>query len=390
MIRVLYVLHDTSVFSGAAKAFLAILSGLRDKDIKPIVALPNRCGIYDVLKEKGIETIVVPIRYATYPRVRSLKESMLYFIYLLYWQFSNFLAVRKLIAKLKDNKPDIIHSNVSVIDVGLRVALKLGIPHIYHFREYADKDFGFKYFPSSKRFHERVRKADSYSISITNDIRSYHNLQGERNKVIYDGVFHASSEMPSTTFGRYFLYAGRIEPAKGLLSLLRAYKEYSDSVSSPYPLHVAGEMPKTEYAKKVKTFVEENSIGNLVVFMGQCTNMNELYGNARALIVPSLFEGFGFCMSEAMSQGCLVIGHDTGGTHEQFNNGLRIEGVEIGIRYSNEAELTDALINVHPSSENSYKDMKRSAFRVVNSLYSIEAVNLQLYSFYNQIVRKIL
>lgn len=383
------MLHDTNVFSGATKAFLSILSGLSDTNVEPIVALPNRHGIYDELKKRGIETIVVPIRYATYPRIRSLNEFILYFIRLLYWQFYNFLSVRKLTKKLQYNKPDIIHSNVSVIDVGLRTAIKLSVPHVYHFREYGDKDFGFRYFPTSKIYHERAEKAESYSISITNDICNYHNLRGERSKVIYDGVFHASSEMPTSKLGTYFLYAGRIEPAKGLLSLLRAYKAYSDNVINPYPLHVAGEMPETKYAKQVKKYVEEHSLGPLVVFMGQCSNMNELYRNARALIVPSVFEGFGFCMPEAMNQGCLVIGHDTGGTHEQFNNGLRSEGVSIGIRYNTEAELTNALAEVHSSPDRCYDDMKKRAFRVVNSLYSIESVNMQLYSFYKQITGKI-
>ena len=42
---------------------------------------------------------------------------------------------------------------------------------------------------------------------------------------------------------------------------------------------------------------------------------------ALALFVPSSFEGFGFITVEAMFCGCLVIGRNTGGTKEQFDNG---------------------------------------------------------------------
>jgi len=388
MVKILYVMHDTSVFSGASKALLLILRGIKGKDIEPVVALPDRKGVYNELKEMGIETIVVPIRLATYPRIRNINEFILYFLRLFFWKVCNIISVRRLTVKLKNNRPDIIHSNVSVIDVGLRTALKLNVPHIYHFREYGDKDFGFTYFPNSRIYHENVRSSGSYYIAITEDIRKHHNLQPDCGVVIYDGVFHTSVTTPSFKSGEYFLYAGRIEPAKGLLDLLHAYLSYSKSVATPLQLHVAGAMPNTRYCDSVRKFVDDNAMGNNVVFMGQCGNMNELYANARALIVPSVAEGFGFCMPEAMRQGCLVIGHDTGGTHEQFTIGLENESAEIGIRYRSEEELENALIAVHFSQPSDYDEMKARAFRTVNKMYSIESSNIKLYSFYKRIIGK--
>lgn len=42
-----------------------------------------------------------------------------------------------------------------------------------------------------------------------------------------------------------------------------------------------------------------------------------------ALIVPSPFEAFGLITAEAMFNKCLVIGRDTAGTKEQFDNGQK-------------------------------------------------------------------
>lgn len=44
---------------------------------------------------------------------------------------------------------------------------------------------------------------------------------------------------------------------------------------------------------------------------------------ATALIVPSPFEAFGLITAEAMFNKCLVIGKDTAGTKEQFDNGQK-------------------------------------------------------------------
>ena len=43
--------------------------------------------------------------------------------------------------------PDIIHTNTGVIHEGLKVAKRLKIPHVWHLREYQDKDFNWEAFP---------------------------------------------------------------------------------------------------------------------------------------------------------------------------------------------------------------------------------------------------
>lgn len=388
MISVLYILHDTSSFSGASKAFLAILNGLKGKDVKPIVALPNKEGVYADLRTMNIETVIVPIRNATYPRIHELADIFLFPLRLIYWRWCNHVSVRRLTSVFKSRKPDLIHTNVSVVSIGLDVANKLHIPHVMHFREYGDK-VGFRYYPTSACYHRKVKSLTSYSVSITKDIQAHHRLEDARNEVIYDGVFHKSKEMPKFNMGGYFLYAGRIEPTKGLLELLQAYSAYGKTVEKPYPLHVAGVVQDHSYMHKVQNFISKNSeIEPYIVFLGQCGNMNELYRNARALIVPSVFEGFGFCMPEAMNQGCLVIAHNNGGTKEQLENGKKLCGMDIALGYNSVEELTKHLCNVHRADNETYSAMKQAAFRTVNSLYTIETANVCLYNMYVKICSK--
>ena len=107
---------------------------------------------------------------------------------------------------------------------------------------------------------------------------------------------------------------------------------------------------------------------------------------ARAIIIPSLNEGFGRCMPEAMFNGCLAIGRNTGGTLEQLNNGLKLTGQEIALRFDTNQQLTQHLIDVSSQPVDYYRPTLERAFQVVNQLYSSESNVNNVYHFYKQIV----
>ena len=113
--------------------------------------------------------------------------------------------------------------------------------------------------------------------------------------------------------------------------------------------------------------------------------MQTLYRRAKAIVIPSKYEGFGRCMPEAMSNGCIVIGHNTGGTKEQFDNGLSLTGMEIGFRYDNKDNLVNAIINIHNADDSVLDPIRHSAFEVVCKLYSYDEYVNNVLSFYNLI-----
>lgn len=134
-------------------------------------------------------------------------------------------------------------------------------------------------------------------------------------KVVYNGydtssyyVKEGKEELISQEYGckDYLLAVGPTYPHKNLEMLLLAYREMSPGVRSKHPLVIAG--GKKEYTNYLKRRVRELELGAEVHFLGYIPMrlMPALYREAHALIFPSLYEGFGIPLLEAMACGCPV------------------------------------------------------------------------------------
>lgn len=385
MLTVLYVLHSTFARGGASLSFVNMLVGLREHGVCPIVALPDKDGLYGVLRGMGVETVVAPIRDNVWPVERgSLRVLLLFFprvaAHLIYIR----RAVAMIVRAMRGRHIDLVHSNSGVVNVGEKVAKRLGVPHVYHIREYQDKDFGLHYFPLRRYF--RPRRA----ICITADLLAYFRL-GDRGRVIYNGIFPASYEPAcAQDDGRYFLYAGRIEPCKGVRELVEGYADYVHTLGgkAPLPLLIAGKRQGEAYAQAIETYARKEGIGGSVRWIGERGDLPALMCCATATIVSSFNEGFGRVMPEAMFNRCPFVGYDSGGTKEQFDNGLRLAGEEIGLRYTRREELAAHLAGLHRGGKSAYAAMTRRAARTVHELYSIEANAEAVWTAYQDIINQ--
>ena len=384
---VLYVLISTDPFGGATKSFLLLLQGVLKSGVKAIVVVPDANGIYDTLCGMGVKVIVVSSKGNTWTGARTLKHKILYVPRQLGRVVVNNLAHRKIEKLLRDEIIDIIHSNNTVTDLGRHLAECRKIPHLYHVREYGDKDFGLRYFPTNRSFHKYLNTSNVYTVCITKDIQKHHGLLNNPNsRVIYNGIIDCFSDDNLKLDGRdILLYAGRIEPTKGLLDLVQAYAIYLGQVERPLPLVVAGVVFDVCYKKKVDDFIYNNKLNDYISFIGKCSDMPALYKKAKAIVISSEFEGFGRCMPEAMSYGCIVIGHDTGGTKEQFDNGLTLTGRDIGFRYNDSEKLVNSLLGVHNLQGEDYVSMQHLAFDVVRRMYSVDNYVESILNFYSLI-----
>lgn len=385
---VVYILNSTYPFGGSFKSFMSMLEGLMEHEVNPIVVVPDEDGIYKVLQEKNIKTVVTCFRPNTYPHRSTLKDLIWFIPKLIARRIVNRRAVSYLVKTLQNKQIDLVHTNVSVIDIGLRLARKIGVSHVFHIREYGDLDFHEIYYPTFSAFH-LILKEKSYSICITKHIQEHHGLvNNPKSIVVYNGIDVPTIDVTSLSKEGYFLFAGRIDASKGLHVLLKAYADYILHSSVKRQLLIAGDLDKIAYYDHLQQIIKEHNLSSQVKFLGGRKDIYQLMQRAAAIVIPSRFEGFGRCMAEAMMNGCLVIGHNTAGLKEQFDNGLDFSGREIGLRYMTVPELSMRLLQVDKMTNEEMQQYTMNAYATAHALYP-SSVNVErIYQFYNQIIKQ--
>ena len=386
--KVVYVLSSTVSLGGASKAFKVMLGGLLSKGVEPIVVLPDKGALWSELCSMGVACIVINYRECLYPRFLTLKDKILFIPRLLARRFLSWRVNRILTQKLRHQNVALVHTNVSVVDVGFRLARNLHVPHIFHIREFPDL-MGIHFYPSIRVLERWLNAPNSYSICITYQVQNHFHLSASpRSRVIYDGLCERRNNMPERGNGEYVLFAGRIEPNKGLHILLRAYATVYGQLKSVPPLMVAGEIIEGRYWNEICRFIQEYRLEENITFLGERSDMDSLMQHASVLVVPSESEGFGWCMPEAMLNGCLVIAHDTTGMKEQLDNGIKVSGGEIALRYNGVEQLETLLQEILITGLPEKDAMIRRAFLTVNQLYTSELHINKVYEYYEEIIRK--
>ncbi len=366
-----------------------MMEELRRKGVVPTVILPDDGGICATLVESGIDVHVLSFRMNTYPNFRTVKDCLLFLPRTLGRLCLNSLAAWRLRRILVQRGVEIVHTNVSVVGIGHRAAHLAGIPHIYHFREYAGL-IGYHFLPSAACFYRSVRGQLDYNICITKGVQAYHHQSASpRSVVIYDGVCRGDVLLPVVVRDRYFLFAGRLERVKGLMVLLRAYAAARTVLGEQLPpLLVAGALEEPEYVAAVRSYIADNDLQTSVQLLGDRDDIYDLMRRAQAIVVPSLSEGFGLCVAEAMLNGCIVVGADNTGIREQLDNGQRLMGQPIGFRFTNEGELSDLLCELSRCDSDNLEPMRQRAFEAARRLYSVDVNVDNVYALYLEALSK--
>ena len=113
----------------------------------------------------------------------------------------------------------------------------------------------------------------------------------------------------------YILHIGTFEKRKDLLTLVKAFKIFKDNVESNYKLVLAGSKyinGNDEVYKEIIKYISKYNLFSYVLMPGYITKKQALYyyNNAFVYVFPSIDEGFGIPLIEAMRAQVPVICSD--------------------------------------------------------------------------------
>ena len=142
--------------------------------------------------------------------------------------------------------------------------------------------------------------------------------QPDVSEVIYNGLNYPFRPMSATESLAELLPAGLAPPPEGFLlhvggnewyknrqGVLEIYEAYAQQTENPLPLWMVGTEPSID----LKALAQRVMPKGKVRFLSGLSNKQvcAAYSAARLMVFPSLAEGFGWPIAEAMACGCLVL-----------------------------------------------------------------------------------
>ena len=179
-----------------------------------------------------------------------------------------------------------------------------------HDLNFLDKYTGAKKERKLKNLQKLVNKASgiAYISEFTKKIAEQHlELPDVLQKVIYNGVSVSNANPIKPEFvddSKAFLFSiGIIGEKKNFHVLIEAMKNLPD-----LNLYLCGNAT-SKYADKIRTLIAKHDLGKRVFLPGEISEAEKtwMFENCKAFVFPSLSEGFGLPVVEAMHFGKPVI-----------------------------------------------------------------------------------
>ncbi|MBK8808905.1 MAG: glycosyltransferase family 4 protein [Bacteroidales bacterium] len=174
------------------------------------------------------------------------------------------------------------------------------------------------------------------------------------------------------------MYVGSVIERKNLLAIVKAIHSLKSFLK--IPLVVIGNGDK--YKEKVKDYVKKNGLEQLVFFLDNVANedMPCIYFKSKIFIYPSVYEGFGIPIIEALYTRTPVIASNTSSLPEAAGNGAHY------VNPNDVSEIADAIIRLL-TNKDYYTQLINNGFAYVQKFKS-ELLSNQLFSLYNSTIIK--
>ncbi len=194
-------------------------------------------------------------------------------------------------------------------------------------------DISFNFFPAHIKFLDllflrllipiSLKRADrivAVSEFTKKEIEKYYQISAEKIEVIFNAVsedflrqdvsqgkleqVREKYELPD----RFLLYMGTLQPRKNLPFFIEAFAKLKQQIPD-LKLVIAGNLKAHNVDLQIENKIKQLSLENEVIFPGFIDEDDKaaIFALAHVFVFPSLYEGFGIPILEAMSQGVPVV-----------------------------------------------------------------------------------
>jgi len=258
---------------------------------------------------------------------------------------------------------DLLHSLGYIAPIALSVPSVITVPDMIHYI-YPDEIEKPKRMLWKVLFPVSLRRANhviSISKSVKGDIVRFFPWAEPKTTPISLAVDHTlfnlslpgeNSSFENGKVCQFIIAVASISPHKNIGTLIQAFAQ----VQRMWPsLQLVLVGMKTSSAKTLSQLIHTLSLDAQIQFLGRISDMQlvKLYRSAKVLVFPSLYEGFGLPLLEAMSCGCPVIASNRSSIPEVVEDSALLFDPE------DVAQLTQAVVEVLSSEESRTELVRR-------------------------------
>jgi len=225
----------------------------------------------------------------------------------------------------KKTEVDLIHFPANIISVWrpCKTVVTIHDTSFLRFPELCDRLWRIYIKLFARYAAHHADKILTVSEAAASDIARFYNIDVRKIVVTGNGFQEKKSEdgtLSPPLPEPYILYVGAIEPLKNLVRLIAAFAEALPHIPEGTKLVLVG--PLGRDTRNVRQEIERGQLSGKVLLAGYVsrTVLEAYYANARLFVLPSLNEGFGIPLLEAMSYGIPVIASNRSSIPEVVGN----------------------------------------------------------------------
>ncbi|MEM1204566.1 MAG: glycosyltransferase family 1 protein [Acidobacteriota bacterium] len=242
-------------------------------------------------------------------------------------------SARELVAtawRLWRLKVDLYHSTHYVLPLAVPCRTVVTIHDIIHllYPEFLPNRVALFYAQRMiRRSLDRGERIVTVSHNTKSDLMSYFGVDGRKIEVVYNGIeepFLETLEDDELDRWRrqlgldrpYLLFVGNPKPHKNLDNVVKAYARATRMHDFPHPLVCVGDRSGIEF--RIRQRAEQLGISDRIVLLGHVAQeaLPAIYQGASLFLYPTLYEGFGLPVIEAMASNVPVITSNTSALKE--------------------------------------------------------------------------